>query len=52
MAYTAITSGEIASGEPTSTTVLTKVKDNFDNHETRIEALEAIAASHEQFGHV
>lgn len=41
MAYVAITSGEIESGKPTTTTFAGKVKDNFADHETRIGGLEA-----------
>lgn len=40
MAYNALTETEVTSGKPTSTTVFTKVKDNFDNHESRIQAVE------------
>ncbi len=41
MSFTAITSGEIASGKPVAATTQTKIKDNFDDHESRIETLEA-----------
>jgi hypothetical protein len=41
MSFTAITTGEIASGEPTSMTTQTKIKDNFDNHESRLQSLES-----------
>ncbi len=41
MSFNPLTSGEIASGEPVSTTTQGKVKENFDDHEERIEALEA-----------
>jgi hypothetical protein len=41
MSYTTITTTEIASGKPVSTSTLTKVKDNLDDHETRILGLEA-----------
>jgi hypothetical protein len=41
MSYVDLTSGEIASGEPVATTTQNKVKDNFANHEERIENLEA-----------
>jgi hypothetical protein len=44
MSYTAITSGEIASGEPNKNDTWTKVKDNFVDHETRIESLEGATA--------
>lgn len=40
MAYVAITTAEIAVGEPTTNTTFTKVKDNLINHETRIVSLE------------
>ncbi len=41
MAFVAITSAEIATGEPTSTLTATKIKDNFDDHETRISGNES-----------
>lgn len=40
MAFTALTSGQIASGEPVTTDLWTKTKDNFDDHQTRIGDLE------------
>jgi hypothetical protein len=40
MSYSAITSGEIASGEPVKADTLTKVKDNFTDHESRIQTIE------------
>lgn len=40
MAFTALTSGQIASGEPVTADLWTKTKDNFDDHETRIGDLE------------
>lgn len=40
MAFSSITSGEIASGQPNKNTLWNKVKDNFDNHESRIADLE------------
>jgi hypothetical protein len=40
MAYTAITTTEIESGGPTTTTLLGKVKENFSNHESRIQDME------------
>lgn len=40
MAFTALTSGQIASGEPVTTDLWTKTKDNFDDHESRIGTLE------------
>jgi len=42
MAYSAITSSEIQVGKPVTASLFTKVKDNFDSHETRVLALEAI----------
>lgn len=41
MAYTAINSSEIATGEPVKAEVQTKIKDNFDDHESRIGTLES-----------
>lgn len=41
MSYRAITDAEIASGKPTSTTTANKIQDNFTDHETRIQDLEA-----------
>lgn len=41
MSFVAITTGEITSGQPVASTTQTKIKDNFDNHETRIETLES-----------
>lgn len=41
MAFSAITSGEITSGKPVAATTQTKIKDNFDDHEARIESLES-----------
>lgn len=40
MSYTAITTSEITTGEPTTNTTATKIKDNFDDHETRLVTLE------------
>lgn len=40
MAYSDLTSTEIGSGKPVSNPLLDKVKENFTNHETRIDALE------------
>jgi hypothetical protein len=40
MAFVAITSGQIAAGEPTAQDLFTKTKDNFDDHESRITTLE------------
>ncbi len=41
MSFTAITAGEIASGQSVKTTTQTLVRTNFDDHESRIQALEA-----------
>jgi hypothetical protein len=40
MAYSAITSDEIQTGEPVATGQ--KIKDNFDNHQTRLNNLDAM----------
>lgn len=40
MSYNAITTTEISTGKPTTSTTALKIKDNFDNHEQRIGALE------------
>ncbi len=45
MVFTAITDSEIQTGKPVSSTTQTKVQDNFDNHETRISALEGGATA-------
>lgn len=45
MAYVAITSGEIATGEPVAATTQTKIKDNFADHESRITTLEAAGSA-------
>jgi hypothetical protein len=45
MSFTTITSGEIASGEPVTSTLQTKIKDNFDDHESRIQDLEGGSAT-------
>src|SRR6185312_11690075 len=42
--YTAINTGEIVSGEPTTNSLWTKVKDDLDDHETRIETLEGASS--------
>lgn len=42
MAFQVINSGEIASGEPTTTTTQNKIKNDLDDHEDRIQALEAV----------
>lgn len=44
MAFTVITSGEIASAEPVTESMLTKVKDNFDDHESRLQDVEAFTS--------
>jgi len=41
MAFTALTSGEVASAQPVASTVTTKIKNNFDDHESRIQTLES-----------
>lgn len=41
MSYTAITSGEIATGQPVASTTQTKIKDNFADHESRLQTVEA-----------
>lgn len=45
MAYTAITSAEIATGEPVSATTQNKIKDNLSDHETRLLSLEGGATT-------
>lgn len=40
MAFTAITTAQIASGEPTAQDLFQKIKDNFDDHESRITVLD------------
>lgn len=40
MAFTAITSAQIGVGEPTAKELFQKVKDNFDDHESRLSAAE------------
>jgi hypothetical protein len=40
MAFTTISPAQIAAGEPTAQELFTKIKDNFDDHETRITATE------------
>lgn len=46
MAYTAITTAEITAGEPTTQDLFTKIKDDFDNHETRITNVELAVSSY------
>ena len=41
MAFTALTTTELATGQPVSTVTQNKIRTNFDDHETRIEFLEA-----------
>lgn len=41
MAYTALTTAEVASGKANSTSTWTKVKDNFTDHEARLLITEA-----------
>lgn len=38
--FTPITTGEITTGEPVSTATQTKIKENFDDHEERLQAAE------------
>ena len=45
MSYTAINSGEIESGKPVRADTQTKIKENFDDHESRILAVETGAAT-------
>jgi hypothetical protein len=45
MSYTAITTGEIASGEPVKADTQTKIKDNFEDHESRIQTIETGAGT-------
>lgn len=45
MAYVALTTTEIAAGKPVSSPVVTKIKDNFISHETRIVSLEGGSAT-------
>lgn len=41
MAFITLTTTEIGTGKPTTNSALTKVKDNFDNHESRLIAVES-----------
>jgi hypothetical protein len=43
MSFVTITPGEIAPGQPVSSATETKIKDNFDDHESRILDLESFA---------
>ena len=45
MSFTVITPGEIASGEPVNATTMGKVKDNFDDHESRLQVIESGTAT-------
>jgi len=45
MAFNALTSGEIATGKPVAGTTQTKIKDNFDDHESRLQAIEGGSAT-------
>lgn len=45
MAYSPFTSAQVAVGEATKTELFTKLKDNDDDHETRIAALESASVS-------
>lgn len=40
MSYISLTTNEIATGMPVASNSQTKIKNNFDNHETRIQTLE------------
>jgi hypothetical protein len=40
MSFNTLTTTEVSAGKPTTTITFTKIKDNFDNHEQRIGALE------------
>jgi hypothetical protein len=44
MAYNPVSGTEIETGKPVTNTTLTKVKDNFEDHEDRIEDLEGGSA--------
>lgn len=45
MPFTSITTTEIASGKPVAATTQTKIKDNFDNHESRIVTIESAGSA-------
>lgn len=45
MAFNPISSGEISTGKPVSATTQTKIKGNFDDHETRLQSLEGGATT-------
>lgn len=40
MSFTALNTGEVASAQPVTTTLLDKIRTNFDDHEDRITAVE------------
>jgi hypothetical protein len=44
MAFTAITSTEVQVGKPVTSSIFTKVRENFDDHESRLQSLEAITS--------
>jgi hypothetical protein len=41
MSYSALTTTEVTTGQPASSSTFSKIKDNFSDHESRIETLEA-----------
>lgn len=45
MSFTSITSGEIQSGKPVRSDTQTKIKDNFEDHESRLQSLEGGSAT-------
>ncbi len=45
MSFTPITTGEIASGEPVASTTQTKIKENFDDHESRLGVVETASVT-------
>jgi hypothetical protein len=46
MSFVPLTTGEIATGEPVTTATATKIKDNFDDHEERLQVAELSSASY------
>ncbi len=40
MSFSAITTGEIETGKPVAATTQTKIKENFDDHESRLQSIE------------
>lgn len=46
MAFLTITSGQIAAGEPTTQELFQTIKDNFDDHESRIGVVEGTIANY------